>query len=1249
MSPAHTQGRDRSLASALDPAREELAHALAGWLPSRRWYAGKARTAVDHRVADLVDLGPGLVVVVLKVSYVDGGAERYVVPLTETGDTTESPDAVVVAGRHLGDAVHVPDAALALAHAAQSPQRHRSAAGASLHGAPVAGGSPVTAPVRPLGVEQSNSSVVLGDRVVMKLFRRLEAGPNPEVELTGALTRSGCRHVPPQRGALLWDDDHGRGGGDASAAVVVLADLVSGAREGWQLATRAAAELLQGDDTTARAMVGHVRELGGAVADVHIRLARALPSRPATEADTVAWVADMGEQLDRVLPLAEQREPERAAAVTARTAELRERLSRVGRVGAAGTLARVHGDLHLGQVLRDGTGRWQILDFEGEPARSPAQRRRPSSPLRDVAGMLRSFDYVVGHAERTTTRPETPEGRARLVAWRDELRDAFLDGYLPPARDAGLLPAARTDAAALLAAFELDKAVYELSYELANRPDWVLIPVAGITRLLDEGAAAAPGHAPAPTPVEDPSKDLPVPNSHRPSTVADRGFDVDPRDVERLVEGRHHDPHAVLGVHPAASGEGKGAVVRIWRPDAVSVAVRTADGELVEADRLHDAGLYAARLDAEPASGSYRVVVRYPSGDSYELVDAYGFWPSVGEVDLYLAGEGRHEELWRRLGAHVRMREGITGTTFAVWAPNAQSVRVVGDFNSWDGRLHPMRMLGASGIWELFVPDVADGALYRFELLTADGATVTRSDPFAFAAETPPANASRVFASRYEWGDGRWLTRRRAGDPPVSSPMSVYEVHLGSWRHRDGRSLTYRELADDLVGHVTYLGFTHVELLPVAEHPFGGSWGYQVTGYFAPTSRFGTPDDFRYLVDRLHQAGIGVIVDWVPAHFPKDAWALARFDGTALYEHADPRQGEHPDWGTLVFNFGRNEVRNFLIANALYWIEELHIDGLRVDAVASMLYLDYSREAGQWVPNAYGGRENLEAVTFMQELNRVVYGRNPHAMMIAEESTAWPGVTRPAHLGGLGFGFKWNMGWMHDTLEYVSKDPIHRRYHHHQMTFSLVYAFSENFVLPFSHDEVVHGKRSLIDKMPGDRWQKFANLRALYGYMWAHPGKQLLFMGSEFGQWREWSEERELDWHLLEESDHAGLQAMVADLNARYRELPALWQRDSTGDGFAWIDANDADANTYSFVRYAADGEPVACIANLAPVVRSLRVGLPRPGPWDEVLNTDAAGYGGSGVGNCGRVVAEDAPCHGFDASADVRLPPLATLWLRPA
>ncbi len=551
----------------------------------------------------------------------------------------------------------------------------------------------------------------------------------------------------------------------------------------------------------------------------------------------------------------------------------------------------------------------------------------------------------------------------------------------------------------------------------------------------------------------------------------------------------------------------------------------------------------------------------------------------LGDIDLYLAGEGRHEQLYEKLGAHV----GDDGVSFAVWAPNAAKVSVVGEWNSWDGRVSPMEQRGSSGIWETVCVDAPEGALYRYEITTRDGHLQLKSDPYAFAAEVPPGNASRIFRTRFEWGDDAWLARRRES-APYTQPMSIYEVHLGSWRRtHDNQPLSYRDLAEQLGAYVKDLGFTHVELLPVMEHPYSGSWGYQVTGYFAPTARFGDPDDFRAFVDELHRQEIGVILDWVPAHFPRDDWALARFDGTALYEHEDPRRGAHPDWGTLVFNYGRNEVRNFLLSNALYWLKEFHADGLRVDAVASMLYLDYSRKEGEWVPNEFGGREDLDAVAFLQQMNEVVHGREPGAISAAEESTAWPGVSRPVYLGGLGFGFKWNMGWMHDTLDYFAHESIHRRYHHHQLTFSLVYAFSENFILPLSHDEVVHGKGSLVEKMPGDRWQKLANLRALYGYLWAHPGKNLVFMGAELAQWREWNAEASLDWHLLEDRDHQGVQSLVRDLNRVYVDTPALWEDDFEATGFRWIEPNDAGANVLAFMRIGKD-ETAAARLHLQPL-----------------------------------------------------------------
>ena len=718
-------------------------------------------------------------------------------------------------------------------------------------------------------------------------------------------------------------------------------------------------------------------------------------------------------------------------------------------------------------------------------------------------------------------------------------------------------------------------------------------------------------------------------------------------DADRLNAREHSQPHAYLGAHP----DGDGAIVRAWRPAAASVTVVPEKGKPVAMEQVHPAGVYEARLPKAKLPLAYRYDVDYGDG-KVAAEDPYRFLPTVGELDLHLVGEGRHEELWERLGAHVLELEGVRGTAFAVWAPSAKSVSVVGDFNYWDGRMHPMRSLGSSGIWEVFLPGVEPGSRYKFEILAQDGEIRLKADPMAFETEVPPKTASVVHEPQHEWADEEWLRARRQSDP-LHGPISVYEVHLGSWRLNpleDNRSLNYLELADELAAYARDMGFTHIELMPVMAHPFTGSWGYQVTSYFAPTPRFGTPDDFREFVDRLHSHGLGVILDWVPAHFPRDDFALARFDGTALYEHADPRRGAHPDWGTLIFNYGRSEVRNFLVSNALFWLREYHADGIRVDAVASMLYLDYSREAGEWVPNEHGGREDLDAVAMLKEFNEVTHAREPGIVSAAEESTAWPGVSRPTYLGGLGFGFKWNMGWMHDTLSYFQQDPIHRRWHHHELTFSLVYAFTENFILPLSHDEVVHGKGSLINKMPGDPWQRRANLRSLYAYMWAHPGKKLLFMGQEFAQEAEWSHERSLDWHLLENPDHAGIQALVRDLNHRYRDEPALWDMDFDGEGFWWIEANAAEDNVFAFARRTKDSERVIVfVSNLSPVPRhGYRIGFPRSGRWVEALNTDSTYYGGSDVGNLGGVVAEPMGWHSQPFSAEVTLPPLGTLWLVP-
>jgi len=618
---------------------------------------------------------------------------------------------------------------------------------------------------------------------------------------------------------------------------------------------------------------------------------------------------------------------------------------------------------------------------------------------------------------------------------------------------------------------------------------------------------------------------------------------------------------------------------------------------------------------------------------------------TLGELDLHLISEGRHENLWRVLGAHVkRTPDGeLIGTAFSVWAPNARNLSLICDNNFWDKKTNPMIPLGPSGVWEVFIPDLAPGVKYKFAVQGRDGRWVDHADPFARQTELPPHTASIVDESKFIWSDENWMNSR-ALYQPWRAPVSVYEVHLGSWKS----GLSYRELAQELGAYLKKHGFTHVEFLPVTEHPYSPSWGYQVSSYFAPTARFGSPDEFRFLVDYLHGLGIGVILDWVPAHFPKDEWALARFDGTALYEHEDPRLGEHPDWGTYIFNFGRNEVRNFLVASALYWLEEFHIDGLRVDAVASMLYLDYSRSEGEWIPNEFGGRENLAAVKLLQETTATAYKRFPGIMMIAEESTAWSGVTKPTSANGLGFGFKWNMGWMHDTLQYLSHEPVHRVYHHNEITFSILYAWSENFLLPLSHDEVVHGKGALVNKFPGDRWQKLATLRALYGFMWAHPGKKLLFMGCEFAQNDEWSSERSLDWHLTEYQEHYGVQKLISELNSNYTNLPALWQRDVEPEGFQWLIGDDASGNTIAFARWSETGEPLISITNFSPVPHeSYRVPLPVGGQWREILNSDDQIYGGSGVTNS-EILSVSEECRGFPNSALIRVPPLGTIWLAP-
>jgi 1,4-alpha-glucan branching enzyme len=724
-------------------------------------------------------------------------------------------------------------------------------------------------------------------------------------------------------------------------------------------------------------------------------------------------------------------------------------------------------------------------------------------------------------------------------------------------------------------------------------------------------------------------------------------------ELRSLVEVRNGSPHQVLGLHPM--GNGRGLVARALLPGAAHVVLEPVlekDKPCIQLKRIPNTDVFEGSTKAADRVYSYDLVITGKAGEVRRTRDPYSFLPTLGESDLYLFGKGDERRIYDKLGSKLRIIDGVPGTSFAVWAPNAQRVSVVGDFNGWDGRCHPMRSLGNSGVWELFIPGVGKGAHYKYEIRNLHGHILLKTDPYGFFFETPPKNAAIVWENdRFPWTDDAWMTRRR-DQAPLREPLSIYEVHIGSWRKKaQGHSLNYRELAEPLVQYVREMGFTHVEFMPVAEHAFYPSWGYQVTGFYAPSSRFGTPDDFQFLVNTLHEAGIGIIVDWVPAHFPRDDWALAHFDGTALYEHEDPRRGAHQDWGTLIFNFGRHEVSNFLTANALFWCDRFHIDGLRVDAVASMLYLDYSRQPGEWLPNQYGGRENLEAIEFLRKFNHLTHTEFPGVLTIAEESTAWPQVTRPPYIGGLGFTFKWNMGWMHDTLNYFNRDPIYRKHHQNDLTFAMLYHHHENFILPLSHDEVVHGKGSLLARMPGDDWQRFANLRTLLGYQGLFPGKMLLFMGCEIGQSGEWNANSEVDWWLLKEGPyHAGTQRFLRDLNRLYLAQRCLWELDHEALGFSWLDCSDQDNSVMSFIRRGGEGSlPMVVVLNLTPVPRyNYRLGLPIEGKWNEVLNSDASIYGGGNVGNLGGVLAEAVPCHGHPFSAPFTLPPIGIMAFQP-
>ena len=731
--------------------------------------------------------------------------------------------------------------------------------------------------------------------------------------------------------------------------------------------------------------------------------------------------------------------------------------------------------------------------------------------------------------------------------------------------------------------------------------------------------------------------------------------------VGALVEGRHENPFDQLGPHEVIEKGRKALAVRTFQPEAPQVwLVDAKEGSSQPMRRIHPSGLYEAICPVEDGesgklaqSSDYLLRVSDSQGGHQTMHDPYAFDPLLTEYDLHLLHEGTHHDSYERLGAHLRVVDGVKGVNFAVWAPNAESVSVVGDFNSWNQRTHAMRKRVPSGVWELFIPGMEVGTLYKFAVKQEGGSVVEKCDPYGFAAEVPPRTANIVTdLDSYQWNDSEWAARREQHNA-LDAPISIYEMHLGSWRRDPSdpdRWLSYGEIAPQLVEYCQRMGYTHVELMPVSEHPFTGSWGYQTVGYFAATSRYGTPQDLMNFIDTLHQAGIGVIIDWVPAHFPKDDHGLRRFDGSALYEHEDPRQGEHPDWGTMIFNYGRNEVANFLLSNALFWLDKYHIDGLRVDAVASMLYLDYSREGGDWVPNKYGGRENLEAIDFIKNFNEKVHERHPGVLTIAEESTAWGGVSRPTYVGGLGFSLKWNMGWMNDTLRYIQHESIHRKYHHDELTFSLIYAFTENFCLPFSHDEIVHGKGSMLDQMPGDMWQKFANLRLLYGYMWTHPGKKLLFMGSDFGQWNEWDCNNSLQWDLLQWESHQGMQNYVAHLNHLYRNEPALHQIDFDAEGFEWVDCHNHEDSVLAYIRRGVDPDDyVISVSNFTPVPRhGYKLGVPEVCWFEEISNSDSTYFGGSDVGNSGGVMATERGAQGRPASIELTLPPLANMVFKP-
>jgi 1,4-alpha-glucan branching enzyme len=1122
---------------------------LPSFLPLQRWFAGKSRRIASIRILD--ETNPGelanqAVLSIIEVNYASGRPDTYLLPLglasgAEADQIAREEPARVVARLETGGLIHDALADPAVCSAlldAIARSRSIKAGSGTIKGEPTSAFAEARGPAStPLVVtkgsfEQSNSAVIFGDRLILKVFRRLEPGINPDFEIGRFLSeKTRFDHIPQTAGALLYNRP-----GSEPMMLGILQGLVKNEGSGWDHALR---ELKGYYEQSARrtglpdqAAIGRYLDdagtLGRRTAELHLALASdptdpAFAPEPITSNDLEHLASEIREQVEGALDalrssLAKLPESTRSQArlVLERAPGLLKQVDALSSLNLNAAKTRVHGDYHLGQVLWTGDD-FVILDFEGEPAKPLAERVKKVSPLKDVVGMVRSFDYA-SFAALFAFAGDRPEVFDRLApwakAWRTSVSDRFLGEYLATAEGAAFLPPDPSNVRRMLDALTLDKALYELQYELNNRPDWVRIPLQGLSAL-------------------------------------------------------------------------------------------------VESEEL------------EPAHSN------------------------LGNIDVHLLGEGTHYRAYEKLGAHPTAE----GCWFAVWAPNALKVSVIGEFNSWKAGVHPMHPREGSGDWEAFIPGVGPGMAYKYAIASRYGDyQVEKADPYAFAAEPTPRTASVVAdLSAYEWNDSEWL-EHRSGINSVGAPISIYEVHLGSWmRGEENRWLTYRELAPKLADYVHELGFTHVELLPVAEHPFDGSWGYQVTGYYAPTSRFGSPLDFMALVDLLHQRGIGVILDWVPAHFPTDGHALGYFDGTHLYEHADPRQGFHPDWDTFIFNFGRPQVANFLIANALFWLDKYHIDGLRVDAVASMLYRDYSRKPGEWVPNAQGGRENFEAIALLKRVNEQVHAEFPGVLTIAEDSTNWPMVTRPINSGGLGFDFKWDMGWMHDTLDYFQKDPVYRKYEHNRLTFRGVYAYTENFILPLSHDEVVYGKGSLLNKMPGDPWRKFASVRLLFGYQFAIPGKKMLFMGDEFGQWREWNHDGQLDWPLLDAPMHAGLKRWVRDLNTLYRGSPELHELDASPEGFFWIHADDAEQSVLSWVRkgHSTDGL-VLFVANFTPIPRTnYRVGVPRVGRWEEILNSDASIYGGSGVGNIGGVSTTPVRSHGHDQSLNLTIPPLAVVALR--